>query len=355
MSFTFGIFDSFDQGVQAPGEVLDERLRFAVEAEKLGIDHYHVTEHHGTALSVCPSPNIFLAALSQRTTRMRIGALVYVLPAYHILRLTEEIATLDHLSGGRLEVGVGSGISPYESAYFGVQSEQMRPVYEESLQVMLRALESGRVQHEGTLLQDYDVQLSIGPLQCPYPPIWYASSNTRSAIWAAQENVNFVGRWNAGEFVPAAEEYWRVWQELRGEVDPVQGSTLDLPRVGVSSVLFIGESDEEALDRYNAAYGLFGERVTKLWHDHSDYRVDGIASPARGLELGNAIVGTVDSVRDQLLAQIEHSPVNYLEVMPYFGDMSYDEARRNLQWFSDHVMPALRASKDAPLEEVAAC
>ncbi|HEY1969051.1 MAG TPA: LLM class flavin-dependent oxidoreductase [Pseudonocardia sp.] len=115
MPFAFGIFDSFDLGTATPAEVLADRPDFAVAAEVAGIDHYHVTEHHGTPLSICPSPNLFLAALSQRTTRMRLGPLVYVLPAYDPLRLVEEIAVLDQLSGGRLDVGIGSGVSPTSS------------------------------------------------------------------------------------------------------------------------------------------------------------------------------------------------------------------------------------------------
>jgi alkanesulfonate monooxygenase SsuD/methylene tetrahydromethanopterin reductase-like flavin-dependent oxidoreductase (luciferase family) len=87
MSLHFGIFDSLDLGNAGPGDLLADRLRFAQEAERLGFGHYHVTEHHGTPLSVCPSPNLFTAALSQRTSSMRIGALVNVLPAYDPFRL----------------------------------------------------------------------------------------------------------------------------------------------------------------------------------------------------------------------------------------------------------------------------
>ena len=131
MTFEFGIFDSFDAGDATPGQVIANRLDFAVEAERAGIAHYHVTEHHGTPLSVCPSPNLFLAALSQRTTTMRIGALVHVLPMYEPLRLAEEIAILDQLAGGRLDVGVGSGVSPYEMAYFGIDGGQVTANLEE--------------------------------------------------------------------------------------------------------------------------------------------------------------------------------------------------------------------------------
>src|SRR3984885_2119495 len=177
-TFEFGIFDSFDQGNSTPGQVIANRLDFAVEAERAGIAHYHVTEHHGTPLSVCPSPNLFLAALSQRTSVLRIGALVTVLPMYEPLRLAEEIAILDQLTGGRLDVGVGSGVSPYELAYFGIDGEQARARYAETLPVILRALETGRMTHTGTLLRDYDVELSVGPVQRPPPPLWYASANT---------------------------------------------------------------------------------------------------------------------------------------------------------------------------------
>jgi Luciferase-like monooxygenase len=78
ITFEFGIFDSFDLGDSTPGQVIANRLDFAVAAEAAGIAHYHVTEHHGTPLSVCPSPNLFLAALSQRFpqgTRRRYGTI----------------------------------------------------------------------------------------------------------------------------------------------------------------------------------------------------------------------------------------------------------------------------------------
>jgi alkanesulfonate monooxygenase SsuD/methylene tetrahydromethanopterin reductase-like flavin-dependent oxidoreductase (luciferase family) len=216
MSFSFGIFDSFNLGDSAPGPVIAGRLDFAVAAEAAGIGHYHVTEHHGTPLSVCPAPNLFLAALSQRTTRLRMGALVYVLPAHEPLRLAEEIAVLDQLTHGRLDVGVGSGVSPYELAYFGIDAGQARARYAETLDLVTRALATGRMTHAGTLLRDYDVELSVGPVQRPHPPLWYASSNTGTAEWAGAHDVNFIGRWNGGAFVPAAQAYWQAWEGRPG-------------------------------------------------------------------------------------------------------------------------------------------
>jgi alkanesulfonate monooxygenase SsuD/methylene tetrahydromethanopterin reductase-like flavin-dependent oxidoreductase (luciferase family) len=203
-AFEFGIFDSFDQGDSTPGQVIASRLDFAVEAERAGIAHYHVTEHHGTPLSVCPSPSLFLAALSQRTTTMRIGTLVHVLPMYEPLRLAEEIAVLDQLTDGRLDMGVGSGVSPYELGYFGLDAAQARARYAETLTAVTQALKTGRLRHTGTLLRDYDVELSVGPVQRPHPPLWYASSNTATDEWAgARRPRRLHGESGAGRGVVA--------------------------------------------------------------------------------------------------------------------------------------------------------
>ncbi|MFD3583766.1 LLM class flavin-dependent oxidoreductase [Streptomyces sp. NPDC058683] len=337
MTFSFGIFDSFDLGDSTPGQVIADRLDFAVAAENAGIEHYHVTEHHGTTLSVCPSPNLFLAALSQRTSTMRFGALVHVLPSYDPLRLTEEIATLDQMSHGRLDVGVGSGVSPYELAYFGVAPDQARALYAETLEILTQGLSTGRIDHRGRLLRDYSVELSISPVQRPHPPLWYASSNTNTAEWAGANNVNFVGRWNGGEFPAAVETYWRTWrnrQETRPDSTP--------PRVGVAAAVYIADSDHEALARYTKANDVFARQVTKLWHQHGDHRLDGFADAERAIHQGTALIGTAATVRDLLVEQVRQAPVNYFEATLAFGDLTPEEAKANLDAFATTVMPAVR-------------
>lgn len=336
MTFKFGIFDSFDLGISTPGDVLAERLDFAELAESEGIDHYHVTEHHGTPLSVCPSPNIFLAALTQRTSRMRLGPLVYVLPMYEPLRLAEEIATLDQLSGGRLDVGIGSGVSPYELGFLGVDPAQARAIYAETLEAVRGALTSGRMTHRGTLLRDYDVELSVQPVQKPHPPLWYASSNTATAEWAGANAVNFVGRWNGGSVAPATRAYWTAWEAAHGAAGTPQ------PRTGVQATVYIGESDEQAYERYSKASAVFGRQLTHLWHEHDDRKVDAMTDVDAGIRAGNALVGSVETVRDALIAQADAAPINFFEGMFWFGDLTPQEARANLQAFTREVAPALQ-------------
>jgi alkanesulfonate monooxygenase SsuD/methylene tetrahydromethanopterin reductase-like flavin-dependent oxidoreductase (luciferase family) len=338
MTFAFGIFDSFDLGASTPGKVIADRLDLAVAAEAAGIGHYHVTEHHGTPLSVCPSPNLFLAALSQRTSTMRIGALVHALPSYEPLRLAEEIATLDQLCHGRLDVGIGSGVSPYELAFFGVNADDARALYAETRDVVTRALATGRMTHEGRMLRDYDVELSIGPVQRPHPPLWYASSNTNSAEWAAANNINFVGRWNGGAFAAAAESYWEAWHASQ---EATKGDST-VPRIGVAATVYIGATDSEALSRYRKANEVFCRQLMKLWHEHNDHRVDAFADTEGGLKRGTALAGSAETVRDLLIAQVEQAPLNYFEATLAFGDLTADEAQANLAAFSKVVMPAVR-------------
>jgi alkanesulfonate monooxygenase SsuD/methylene tetrahydromethanopterin reductase-like flavin-dependent oxidoreductase (luciferase family) len=337
-AFEFGIFDSFDQGDSTPGQVIDNRLLFAEEAERQGIAHYHVTEHHGTPLSVCPSPSLFLAALAQRTTTMRLGALVHVLPAYHPLRLAEEIATLDQMSHGRLDLGVGSGVSPYELAHFGIDAANAKPVYAETLAAVTKALETGVFKHQGILIPSVDAELSVRPVQQPYPPLWYASSNTATAEWAGRGNVNFVGRWNAGSFTGAAQAYWRAWDEGPGSA---LGATRR-PRLGVAAHIYIGATDELAVERFRKANDVFARQLTKLWHDHDDHRSDAFYDTDQTLARGNSLVGSAETVRDKLVAQVREAPMNYFEATFAFGDLTLNEAVENLRSFARTVMPAVR-------------
>ena len=337
----FGIFDSFDVAEQQPGEVLADRLAFAVETERLGFTSYHVTEHHGTPLSACPSPNIFLAALSQRTSQIRIGALVNVLPAYDPFRLAEEIATLDQLSGGRIEFGVGAGVSPIELSIFGVEGSRAKAIYTESLTAITGALRTGHMRHDGTLLRSYDAELSILPVQRPYPPVWYASSNSATAEWAGTHAVNFVGRWNGGAMKELVDTYWTAFATNTGNPDRLNPHVTD-PSIGTSSPLVVAESDEKAREIFTRANDLFHDRVNHLWHRVGDHRFDKTFSSETMLANGAAFVGTAESVRDQIVAQVEHSGINYLEVKPLFGDIPLADAVSSARVLTEFVGPALQ-------------
>ena len=138
----FGVFDHVDDSGLPLAEHLEARIRMAEAYDAHGFHCYHVAEHHGTPLGLAPSPGILFAALSQRTTRLRFGPLVYLLPIYNALRLVEEVAMLDALSNGRFQLGVGRGVSPIELGFLGLDMAEQRARFDEALEVLRRGLSS---------------------------------------------------------------------------------------------------------------------------------------------------------------------------------------------------------------------
>ena len=177
----FGIFDHLDRGPVPVGEFYRQRLRIAEEYDRAGFYSYHLAEHHATPLGMAPSPGIFLSALAQHTERLRFGPLVYLLPLYHPIRLVEEIGMLDQLSNGRMDVGVGRGISPLESMLYGGDPEQAQAIFEEALGIVREGLTTGKVAHAGTFFTYRDHEFEVRPVQQPHPPFWYGISSPASA------------------------------------------------------------------------------------------------------------------------------------------------------------------------------
>src|SRR5258708_17580237 len=167
----FGIFDHLDR---QPGQPLTEfyeaRLTLVEAYDRGGFHAYHVAEHHSTPLGLAPSPSVFLAAAIQRTRRLRLGPLVYTLPLYNPLRLIEEICMLDQMSGGRLELGVGRGISPIHVGFHGLSADQTPRIYVEALQVILKGLAGPVLDHRGEFYRFSDVPIHLSPVHSPHPP-----------------------------------------------------------------------------------------------------------------------------------------------------------------------------------------
>jgi alkanesulfonate monooxygenase SsuD/methylene tetrahydromethanopterin reductase-like flavin-dependent oxidoreductase (luciferase family) len=174
------MFDWVDAGPgTAVGDLYEDRFRIIVAAEDAGFSAYHMAEHHSTPLGVAPSPSVFLAALSQRTTRIKLIPSVYLLPMYSPFRLAEEICMLDHLARGRFEFGIGRGASKWEAMGFSVGPDVAKPMMEEAFDALLGALRTGVMDHHGEHY-DYDrIQTSIRPFR-PEPSRLVRARNARN-------------------------------------------------------------------------------------------------------------------------------------------------------------------------------
>src|SRR5580700_5613957 len=147
---------------------------------------------------MAPSPGIFLASVAQRTRRIRFGPLVYILPLYHPLRLAEEVVMLDRLSKGRLNLGIGRGISPIESSLYGNDPADGQARFDETLAVLRLAFTERRLNFAGRFYQFDDVPIEMHPIQAPHPPFWYGAGSAESAERAAARGFNAVTH-NVGE------------------------------------------------------------------------------------------------------------------------------------------------------------
>jgi len=159
-----GIFDHVERADRAMAVTLDERLAFAAAADEAGIYALHVAEHHATPLNLVPVPGVYLGALARATKRIRLGPLVYLLPLYSPLRLAEEICILDHLSHGRLDVGVGRGVSPFELGYHKIAHEDSRDIFIDAFDCMTAALANDTFSYTGKHYTYANVPMALRPL-----------------------------------------------------------------------------------------------------------------------------------------------------------------------------------------------
>jgi alkanesulfonate monooxygenase SsuD/methylene tetrahydromethanopterin reductase-like flavin-dependent oxidoreductase (luciferase family) len=339
----FGIFDWIDRNdrLSLP-ETYEQRLRMLELADEAGIWCYHLAEHHGTPLAVAPSPNLFLAAAAERTSRLRFGPLVQLLPLYNPLRNIEEICFLDNLSGGRLELGVGRGVSAEELSIYGVDIAESRDRFQECFDIMLQGLRSGRVTYHGKYYDIDDAPLTIGPLQHPYPPLWYPTSSPDRVEWVAKEGFNTLfgfTRTSLDVIASGVSLYRDVWQRHRDDPERINAHVAQ-PRLGATRHVFVADTDAEAEDVARGAYSDFDRNfLTRPGRVGAESR-RGDYDTAVGW--GGIFTGTPDSVRDQVQAFIDQSGANYFVGTFAFGSLTTEQVLRSLKLFGDEVMPNVK-------------
>jgi alkanesulfonate monooxygenase SsuD/methylene tetrahydromethanopterin reductase-like flavin-dependent oxidoreductase (luciferase family) len=165
--------------------------RFSI-MDETGYDAVWLAEHHFSSFSVCPSVHIMGTMAAARTKRLRIGTAVSLAPFYNPLRLAEEVALLDVLSGGRVNWGAGRGFERSEFAAFGIPGEESAPRFHETVDIVLKAWTNQRVTHHGRFYQYDAVEVLPKPLQAPHPPIWMAASSIPAIEWAASQGHSIL-------------------------------------------------------------------------------------------------------------------------------------------------------------------
>lgn len=331
----FSVFDHMDRSGLPLAQQYQERLQLIEAYDRAGFHAYHLAEHHGTPLGLASAPSVFLAAVSQRTRSLRFGPLVYALSLHHPLRVIEEICMLDHLSGGRLELGIGRGVSPIELGFFGVGPEAQQR-YEECLALILQGLERGRLDFQGTFYSFKDVELELRPLQRPRPPLWYGVGKAETTAWAARMGMNIVTNGPAGDVARIVDSFKAEWA-----AGPHAGKPL--PSIGMSRHVVIAETDAEAIELATPAYHEWFTSLLHLW------RKNGIQIPlsfpdnfAGAAALGLSIAGSVATVRDRLRDELRVSGVNYLLCRIAFGNLPFSQSMDTVRHMQAEIIPAFQ-------------
>ena len=220
-----------------------------------------------TPLSIAPFPNGVPGCGRPNARSVSAwGRWCISLPFYNPLRLLQEICMLDHLSRGRLELGVGRGISPIEAEHFNLPVAELWDIFRETLDILLTAFTSETLNYEGKYHSYKDIRLWMHPFQQkPYPPLWYASGNRDTVPWIAQHGFN-----TAHIFQPAAptkphfDLYKQVWEQHRHEPHRLNHHVA-VPKLGLVRHVYVAPTETQAETEGREAFAAWFHNINFLW------------------------------------------------------------------------------------------
>jgi len=337
----FSLFDHVDRSDAPLAKQFDERLAFVAAADEAGFYAYHVAEHHATPLNMVPVPGVYLGAVARATKRLRIGPLVYLLPLYSPLRLVEEIAMLDHLSHGRIEVGIGRGVSAYELNYHKIDTETARSVFVDAFECVYAGLTHERLTYHGKHFNYDNVPMELRPLQLPCPPIWYPSSNETGAAWGGERGLHFSTLGSVERASACVASYKQALAKRGGPLQPkpeFPGGAV----IGVNRQAVIADTVEDARKIAKPAFDRWYSSLTKLERENVSgpryvHHVTGDMESA--IKNGQLIVGSPETAAAEIARQAKAIGVNYMNFSLFFGTMPLEHALRSLTLLAREVMP----------------
>jgi natural product biosynthesis luciferase-like monooxygenase protein len=322
---------------QAYQHMLDQVDR----AEALGFESVWLTEHHFQYYGgLVPSPPILAAAIAQRTRRIRIGMAVTLLPFHRPVRVAEDMAMVDILSGGRLDWGVGRGFLNWEYQNLGVQVEESRDRFAECLEIILKAWAEDSFSYEGRFHQYRDLSVVPRPLQRPHPPIWFAASaSEESFILAGRRGYNLmtIPHTHAAEDIRRKIQLYRVSLAEAG-FDP--GSRQVFARYYV----YVADSAAEARRDVEGPYLRNGEiaaRANALGriNARADVRLEKTYDQA--VDEHRMLFGSVDDCVEHLRWVRDEIGVDYVGASFWFGGLPQEKALRSMDTFVREVVSRL--------------
>ncbi|HYB42115.1 MAG TPA: LLM class flavin-dependent oxidoreductase [Candidatus Methylomirabilis sp.] len=336
-----GLFTEFESPAgMSHATAFDESLAQMRAAEELGLDAVWLAEiHFQKDRSVLSSPLTVAAALAACTTRIKIGIAVQVLPLSHPLRLAEDVATVDHLSKGRLEFGIGRSGLPGHYQGFNIPYGESRERFLETLDILVKAWTQDRFSHEGKYFQFRDVCAMPKPFQRPHPPIRMAATT--------EETYPLVGRLGLPIFVaPRTIAISDLERFIGGyEHGRRQAGHAGRGDIGLSMPVYVAESDGRAREEAEASTMHFFRAISQALQKSETRQVAaerlGEISYADVLR-EQVIYGSPETVADRLLALRERIPFSSLSGwMNCGGHIPHERVLTSMRLFAERVIPRL--------------
>lgn len=310
--------------------------------EAIGFEGLFFSEHHFMPGRLSPSPNLLIAALAPMTKHLRLGTMGMVVPLYAPWRMAEEISMLDHLTQGRLEIGLSSGTGPMEYKAIGMAAEEIRPRFAEAMDIMDAALTQPRFSHQGQFWQFENLAISPRPLQQPMPPCWITGLSTQTAALAAQRGYKLCTA-----FLPMSDVQ-NIFNAYRDTAATV-GRKVDADNLGIRRMIFITDDDSEgrdiarnAVQRWRSIMSGPPPAKTEPQHALPKGVVPDAPKATHGQSIGDeeAIGGSPTTVAEQIIEQCRAAGAGHM--LGYtFGALTRQQVERNYQLWRE-VIPVLR-------------
>jgi alkanesulfonate monooxygenase SsuD/methylene tetrahydromethanopterin reductase-like flavin-dependent oxidoreductase (luciferase family) len=327
-----------------PDEVYQRAIEQAQASEELGFRNIWLAEHHFSTYGYLSRPLQLATFIAARTSTLRVGTAVIVVPLHHPLVIAEEIATLDLLAGGRVDIGLGRGYQPYEFERFGLDLDAARTRWDEAIDIILLALKGEPFRYHGAHFEIPETSIFPSPLQRPHPPIWVTAQSTESVAATVRRGFNLL---TGGYGVPMERlaEFRRHFDALLAEHKPPR-----IPDVAVQKAVYVTDSDADA--RAAADEARWNMRVTLSLRNRYERVERGHAVPVPGPNEPDTddllerylVIGTPDVVIRQIRRIEDQVGINHFNCSFWFGDMDQARVLKSMDLFAREVMPAFSAA-----------
>lgn len=312
----------------------------AQAAESLGFRNVWLGEHHFSTYGYLSRPLQFASYIAAKTTTLRVGTAVIVVPLHHPLLIAEEIAMLDVLSGGRADIGLGRGYQRYEFERLGLELDSGGQRWEEGVDILMKAFEGKPFSYDGKVYDFPETSIFPKPVQKPTPPMWVTAQNPYSIEAAVKRGLNVL---TGGFGVPIERlaEFGQHFKKATIEMHPARH-----PLVGVQRAVYVTKDAADA--RQAAEEARWNMRVTLSLRNNYE-RVEGgraIAVPGKSeptideLLDRYLVIGTPDKCIREIKRVQDLVGISHFNCSFWIGDMSQDRVLKSMELFSKEVMPA---------------